>query len=169
MEPKLIQKNALLLAGLSFYGDPFANSDPWSEENQIGRLWQRMMRYITDHGDDLTWDPHGLPYYEVHLLSPETETHGLFEVFVGVEINSIEVLPLGLVARRLPACEYAVFTLEGQAILGDWEHDILAWLEENGCQEAYPYNFQYYDARFKGLSPVDESIIDVYVPIAAQP
>jgi predicted transcriptional regulator YdeE len=168
MEPKLIQEKALLLAGLSFYGDPFANSDPWSEENQIGRLWARLMQYIQDPGDDLDWDSHGLPFYEVHLFGPETETHGLFEVFVGMEIAGIEHLPYGLVAKHLPACRYAIFTLEGQAILGDWEREILAWLDANNYREAYSFNFQYYDQRFKGLDPVDESVIDVYVPVEAQ-
>ena len=165
MEPKLIQHEVLLLAGLSFYGDPFANSDPWSEENQIGRLWQRLMQYIEDHGNGLGWDPHGLPFYEVHLFNPHTETHGLFEVFVGMEIQSIAHLPFGLVAKRLPASCYAVFTLEGQVILGDWEREILAWLDENGYRETYPFNFQYYDERYKGLDPVDESVIDVYIPV----
>ena len=165
MEPNRINHEALLLAGLSFYGDPFTNSDPWSQENQIGRLWARLMQFIKDHEGDFARDPHGLPYFEVHLFGPETETHGLFEVFVGLEITNIERLPLGLVAKRLPACEYAIFTLEGQAILGDWEREILNWLEENRLQEADPYNFQYYDERFKGLDPVDGSVIDVYVPI----
>ena len=165
MEPKLRQHEALLLAGMSFYGDPFTNSDPWSEENQIGRVWQRFMQFIESIANRLAWDPHGAAYYEVHLFGPETETHGRFEVFVGMEIADVEHLPYGLVAKRLPACEYAVFTLKGQAIVGDWEGQILTWLDENGYREAYSFNFQYYDERFKGLDPVDESVIDVYVPV----
>ena len=167
MEPKIIQQEALLLAGMSFYGDPFASSDPWSEENQIGRVWQRLMRYIESHANDLAWDPLKTPYYEVHLFGPETEAQGLFEVFVGARIKALDRLPYGLVAKRLPASQYAVFTFKGRAIVDDWEREILTWLDQNGYQEAYPFNFQYYDERFKGLDPVDDSIIDVYIPIDA--
>jgi len=51
--------------------------------------------------------------------------------------------------------------------VGDWEQEILAWLDQNGYRESYPFNFQYYDARYKGLDSVDDSEIDVYLPIEA--
>jgi len=165
MEPILIDEGQLLLAGMSFYGDPFASSDPWSEENQIGRLWQRLIKFFEGHKAALSWDPMGLPYYEVHLYGPETESEGRFEIFVGSKISEIGQLPFGLVAKVLPAARYAVFTLKGQAITGDWEREILAWLEQNSYREAYPFNFQFYDERYKGLNPVDESVIDVYIPV----
>ena len=60
----------------------------------------------------------------------------------------------------------AVFTFEGQQINSDWPRMIYQeWLPNSGYQEAYRYNFQLYDQRFKGIDRLDESAIDVYVPI----
>ena len=39
-----------MLVGLSFYGDPFDTSGVWTEENHIGRTWQRLMSYLEQHG-----------------------------------------------------------------------------------------------------------------------
>ena len=41
MDPKIIEKATILLAGFSFYGNPFDTKDPWTEENEIGKVWQR--------------------------------------------------------------------------------------------------------------------------------
>jgi predicted transcriptional regulator YdeE len=167
MEATIIALEPILLAGLSFYGDPFNASDVWTEENQIGQLWQRFMKYLKHHQDELDETFQHGPFYEVHLYGPETESEGLFEVFVGSRIPGIEELPYHLMAKRLPSTQYAVFTLSGKEIVGDWEQEILAWLDQNGYRESYPFNFQYYDARYKGLDSVDDSEIDVYLPIEA--
>jgi hypothetical protein len=39
MEPRIIESNEIAIAGMVFYGDPFAVGDGWSEENEIGKLW----------------------------------------------------------------------------------------------------------------------------------
>ncbi len=165
MQTEIIHKDRIYLAGLSFFGDPFDTSNPWTEENQIGRLWQRFMDYLSSHAAAL--GDHFIPgaSYELHLYGPETEETGQFEVFVGMAMDDLAHLPLGLVGRALPAVTYAVFTLKGRAIVEDWDRDIAAWLDENGYEEAYLYNFQYYDSRFLGLGRVDDSALDVYVPI----
>ena len=165
MQPKIITEKSIILAGMSFYGDPFDTSNAWTEENQIGRLWQRLMRYFERNRDALSWDLHQTANYEVHIYGPETETEGLFEVFVGFKITDISLVPYDMVVKVLPPTGYAIFTLTGKAIFEDWEKEIRAWLDENSYQDAYPYNFQYYDQRFKGLDRIEESQIDVYIPI----
>lgn len=165
METKIVDETSIILAGMSFYGDPFDTSDAWSEENQIGRLWQRLMAYLESHQDSLQGDMVQGSSYEAHIYGPETETKGLFEVFVGLRIFEVEDVPYDLTVKVLPAATYAVFTLTGRAIIEDWETEMTAWLEQEGYKEAYPYNFQYYDARFKGMDRIDESQIDVYIPV----
>ena len=165
MDIKIIDEKLIILAGMSFYGDPFETSDAWSEENQIGRLWQRLMSYIENHQDSLSWNTHQGASYEVHIFGPEIDTQGLFEVFVGLQISEVAKIPYDLTVKVLPPTAYAVFTLTGKAIIEDWEREMMAWLGDNGYKEAYPYNFQYYDARFKGMDRIEDSQIDVYIPI----
>jgi AraC family transcriptional regulator len=167
MHPKIITSEALLLGGFSFFGNPFATKDPWNEENEIGRLWQRFITYGQKNqstlGPLLAQDS---VFYEVHLTHPDTPVTGEFEVFVGAAFTRLEGLPLQLVAKVLPPTQYAVFTIAGERIHGDWPHDIYEqWLPNSGYTSAHPFDIQYYDKRFKGMDNLVGSVIDVYVPI----
>jgi len=165
MKPIIVQKDEIALVGMSFYGDPFETSAGWTEENQIGHLWQRLMDYLSKNADTI---PHRLPIhasYEVHVYGPETMTKGLFEVFVGIPVEQIEAVPVDLLIKILPPSEYAVFTLEGEQISSDWHLEIDQWIAEVGYKHAQPFSIQYYDERFKGVDHIEESILEVYMPV----
>ena len=90
---------------------------------------------------------------------------GIFEVFVGVEVEKLEDAPVDLLAKMLPPAKYAVFTLNGAQITSDWPKTIQEWMLGSGYRQAHTYGFQLYDERFKGLDRIGESVLDVYVPI----
>ena len=166
MQPTIVQKEEIILVGISFYGDPFETSAGWTEENQIGRIWQRLMAYLAENPEAIQ---HRVPIqasYEVHVYGPETTTKGLFEVFVGIPVERLQAVPVDLLVKILPATEYAVFTLQGEQISSDWHLEIDQWIAEAGYQQSLPFSFQYYDARFKGVDQIEESILDVYMPVA---
>ncbi len=165
MQPTIVYLDEITLVGMSFYGDPFETSAGWTEENQIGRLWHRLMAYLAEHPDKIQ---HPVPIhasYEVHIYGPETMTKGLFEVFVGIAVEPLEVVPVDLLIKILPATHYAVFTLEGEQIASDWHLEINKWITAAGYQTVHPFSFQYYDERFKGLDALEESQLDVYMPV----
>jgi AraC family transcriptional regulator len=166
MEPTIIQKDHIFLLGFSFFGDPFETSAGWTEENEIGRLWNRFIAYFSEHGEQINHLKSADRMYEVHIYHKETEEMGHFEVFVGVEVERYEDPPVTLLAKILPATQYAMFTLEGEQITSDWPWELSAdWLPQRGLQMSHPFDFQLYDERFKGLDPIDESILEVYVPV----
>ncbi len=167
LEPtKIIERPRLLLAGFSFYGDPFAFSDGWSMDNEIGRLWQRFVAFFDAQDQRIPGMTDEEAMFEVHIEHPETPDKGLFEVFVGVAVQEWEDLPVELVVKVLPPTRYAVFTLRGKTITSDWGKEIYQeWLPQSPYRVAYPYSFQYYDERFKGLEQIEESTLDIYVPI----
>lgn len=104
--------------------------------------------------------------YEVHVYNEETMTTGVFEVFVGVELADVAQTPLDTVIKVLPATQYAVFTLHGQAIVGDWSKEIYqGWLPNSEYKLAHDFHIQYHDGSFKGFDRLDESSLDVYVPV----
>jgi len=165
MHPTILQESEILLVGLSFYGDPFDTSSVWTEENHVGRTWQRLMSYLGQHSSAIQHRAAPDVFYEVHIYGDETHTKGLFEVFVGVPVKRIEAVPIELSVKILPATSYAVFTLAGEAIFSDWVLHIDRWLVEAGYERSYPYSVQYYDPRFKGLDQIAESVLDVYMPV----
>jgi len=165
MEPKIVDKGQIVLLGVSFFGDPFETSGDWTEENEIGRLWKRFFK-LGQQLADIVPKMEDVVAYEVHIYNEETMSKGHFEVFVGVQVDSLAAVPVEAVIKILPPTCYAVFTLQGEQIVSDWTRDIYhGWLAESKYEEAYRYHFQQYDRRFKGLDHLDESVLDVYIPI----
>lgn len=166
MEPiDILEKSHIWLVGLSFFGDPFATSAGWTEENEIGRLWDRFMAYLSQHPHRIKHLVNREQAYEVHLEHKETRQTGHYEVFIGLEVAQLEDVPVELLVKVLPPVRYAVFTLKGQQIISDWDRTIGQWMSSTGYERAYPYGFQLYDRRFKGLDNIEESELDVYVPL----
>lgn len=166
MEPTMIiERDPIILLGFSFFGDPFATSAGWTEENEIGRLWSRFMAYTTQQGDRIKHVKDNTVFYEVHVENEETAFKGHYEVFVGVEVEKLEDVPVEVLIKMLPPAKYAVFTLKGEQITSDWPSMIYEWMLGSGYHQAHKYGFQLYDARFKGLENLDESELDAYVPI----
>ena len=162
MEQVVIRRHPrLLLAGFSFFGDPFHSHAGWTEANEIGRLWQRLLAY---------WQApeRGVPptvMYEVHIQNSETPRTGEFEVFVGYEVSSRDALPFELCLKHLPETTYAVFTLRGDQMQQD-EPLVDNWLRANGYRAGLPFFIQRYDERYRGLDRLEESELDFLVPIA---
>ncbi len=124
------------------------------------------MAYLTQHRDRIKHVLTDTVAYEVHIEHPETRLTGEFEVFTGLEVERLEDVPVELSVKILPPVTYAVFTLHGQQIASDWEKTIVSeWFSRSGYQSPYNYGFQLYDERFKGVQNIDESILDVYVPV----
>jgi AraC family transcriptional regulator len=166
VEPKIVQSGEMMLAGMVFYGDPFAVGGGWSEENEIGRLWTRFNEFWDRHHGAIRHviDPN--VGYEVHIEPEEYGETQCFYVMVGVEIAEIENLPLELSVKVLPAGTYALFTLRGSEVTSNWPEEIYRkWLPGSGYQEAFKYTVERYDGqRFKGMDD-PESELDILVPI----
>ena len=165
MEPRIVERGQMILVGFSFFGDPFAESAGWTEENEIGRLWNRFMAYMTDHGAAIPHVADENVAYEVHIESAETASKGHREVFVGVEVERLADVPVELSVKILPAATYAVFTLKGEQIASDWSMSIGEWLRRSTYEPVGNYGIQRYDERFQGLENLAESELEVYVPV----
>jgi len=165
MEPTMIEKPQMMLLGLGFFGDPFKLSGGWTEENEIGRLWKRFMAYLAQHRQHIQHITTDAVAYEVHVEHEETALTGEHEVFVGLEVDKLQDVPVELSVKVLPPTTYAVFTLEGEQITSDWHKMIYEWMSRSGYQSAHAYSVQRYDERFKDVQHIDESVLEVYVPV----
>jgi predicted transcriptional regulator YdeE len=165
MQPKIVESDQMILVGLGFYGDPFSESAGWTEENEIGRLWNRLMTYLAENPTAIQETIGKDVAYEVHVETTETPSTGYREVFVGVEVERLVDLPVELSAKILPATKYAIFTLKGEQIAGDWSMSIGEWMLESPYDPVGTYGIQRYDERFRGLDELAASELDIYVPI----
>jgi predicted transcriptional regulator YdeE len=166
MEPRIVTEKEWLVVGMSFYGDPFGQAAGWSEDNEIGRLCSRFIGFCSHNPTAIkhVLDPGA--FLEIHAETEETATKGFYEVFVGLRVEKLEHVPVECVSKVLPATQYAVFTLRGEQITSDWGKLIYTdWMPSSGYCVSHRYGIQYYDHRFKGLDRIEESALDVYVPI----
>jgi predicted transcriptional regulator YdeE len=166
METKIVYCERMHLIGFSFFGDPFAASGGWTEENEIGRLWTRFLAYVERHGSAVPSTANRETSYEVHIDHDETLEKGHYEVFVGIQSPTLEDLPVQLSIKVLPAGEYAVVTLRGDEITSDWSQLLYQeWLPDAGYRQAHGFMYELYDERFKGIDQLGDSEIEVYVPV----
>jgi predicted transcriptional regulator YdeE len=165
MDITFVSKQAVNLLGMSFYGDPFKEAGDWSMDNEIGRLSKRYMDFYTRNRSDIKSLLVSEDFYEVHIYTPETETRGYFEVFVGQQLARIEQLHLELSIKILPPAQYAVFNLVGEQIISDWYMDIDHLLAQKDWQRGGSYFFQVYDRRYKGIDRIAESELTAFIPV----
>jgi predicted transcriptional regulator YdeE len=165
MEPQIIERGELILAGMTFYGAPFASGEGWSSENEIGKLWGRFNALWDRARDQITGLVDPDTAYEVHVEPPEYEETQQFYVTVGVEVDRVSPSPLELAYRVLPATTYAVFTLVGDEIRSDWPKAIYKeWLPQSEYEEAFKFTIERYGPGFKGMDdPTSE--LEIMVPV----
>ncbi len=165
MDMDFVERPALMLMGMGFFGDPFRDAGDWSENNEIGRLSQRYMDFSAAHRDSLDRLLTSRDFYEVHIYNAETTVKGQFEVFVGQPVGAVEGVPLELSCKILPAGNFARVFLQGETIISDWYRDLDQELARQGRQRGQPFFFQVYDQRYKGLDRIAESELSAFIPV----
>jgi AraC family transcriptional regulator len=164
MSPKITQKKKIILVGMDFFGNPYEKAGGWSEQNAIGQLWKRFENFYQNKKDSIKHSVSESGYELWIDFEGEKETKNKY-IFVGVEVEKIEDLPLELIAKILPETRYAVFTLKGQKIKSDLPLIWKKWLPDAGLETSFDFMIEYYDnQRFKGMDNPD-SELDIYVPI----
>lgn len=91
-----------------------------------------------------------------------------FLYLYGVEVSKVEEVPQDLVAREVPASEYAVIVHKGTARKLEDTYKFIwqTWLPQSGYECAKSPLFEVYDERFILDGPhVDDSYMEIYVPI----
>ena len=171
MQVEFVERGPITLAGMSYYG-PLTGKG-WSRDNPIGQLWQRFNQFFDRtpaFAESRVVSP-GIGYEVGIWNEKEFQESKCFYVFVGVEVERLDGMPLELVGKVLPAGTHAHITPRGKEI-STWEHTFYEeWLSGSGyrVQAHDDYQFQiqaYEEGRFHGLGDkLEESEIDVYVPV----
>jgi AraC family transcriptional regulator len=166
MESVIKEVPQLVLAGFSFFGNPFHFSSDWTEENEIGRLWKRFMQYWPAHPEYFPPSAVQKGMLELHILHADSQKNGEYEVFTGILLEQARQMPAELSLKILPPITCAVFTLHGAEIQSDWAREIFTdWMAASPYESGANYSIEWYDERYKGLDRIEESVLDVYVPV----
>jgi AraC family transcriptional regulator len=116
MEVQFVERGPMTLAGMSYYGP--LTGEGWSHENPIGQLWERFNQFFDrtpGYSQGRAVKP-GIGY-EINIWNEEEyQESKCFYVFVGVEVNQLDDMPLEVVGKVLPAGTYAHLTPRGKEI-----------------------------------------------------
>jgi len=148
--PKIVKKDAFLVAGLRYEGK--------NQNNEIPAVWDKFINRINELGLDNTKP---IVAYGVSHGIPNAEP-GVFEYLSAVEVKSITNLPQGMVGWEMPAQTYAVFPVYGLTDLGRaYSYSLSEWLPQS--KEYISVDspvLEYYPETFD-----QDSILYIYIPI----
>ena len=102
MEPKIVNRPAFKVIGLSYVGK--------NEHGEIGQMWRRFNQRAHEIKSINDKEAFGLCFSTVEGGAKPGE----FEYVAGFEVAGKENLPDGMVYREVPAYKYAVFTHHGK-------------------------------------------------------
>jgi len=170
MQARIVERAQIVLAGMSFFGNPFSQASTWDVDNEIGSLWKRFLALLEASPDAIggRLGPREA-MYELHAYAPETPRTGRYEVFVGVEVVRSADIPLCCSLKIIPAGDYVLITARGREIRldwTDWSGSVSAQcLQPAGRAASGAFVLECYDRRFKGMERIEESELDFLVPL----
>jgi AraC family transcriptional regulator len=156
MQPRIENR-----AEFSIIGKQIATVGDGTNLKEIPMFWQK---YLQNKLCELV--PNKImPWKEYGLCADGDENSKCFIYMIGSEVTSTSEIPAGMVARKIPAATYAVFTARGpmpEAIQSVWKYAYGTWLPgQTEYSRANTEDFELYDERC--LQAIPE--VDIYIPL----
>jgi predicted transcriptional regulator YdeE len=159
MNPKVVQQTAFTVVGISART---SNAREMTTDGVIGKSWGRLMQE-----GSLSKIPNKADNKIVAVYTDYASDHnGEYTYILGAAVKSDAEVPAGMVAKRIPAGKYAVFTSEkgpAQKLVPE------LWMKINslpktavGGDRVYGADFEIYDER---ASDPQNLQMDVYLGI----
>jgi predicted transcriptional regulator YdeE len=159
LTPKIVEQAGFTVIGISART---TNAKEMSGQGVIGQQWARFMKEdllskIPDKVDSNT-----LAVYTDY----ESDANGAYTFMLGTKVSSAEDVPAGMVAKKIPAARYAVFTSEkgpvAKVVPETWSHIWALPKSAPGGSRAYQADFEVYDQR---AADSQNAQVEVYVGI----
>jgi predicted transcriptional regulator YdeE len=157
--PRVIQQSAFTVIGIS---TRTSNAKEISGQGDIGQLWARFMQ-----DGLLAKIPHKIDANILAVYTDyETDANGPYAYILGARVSSADNVPQGMVARKVPAGKYAVFTSgkgPAEKVVPDtWRRIWAVPKSSPGGNRTYLADFELYDQR---ATDPRNSQVDIYIGI----
>jgi AraC family transcriptional regulator len=151
MDTKIVRKPAFMVVGMSYVGN--------NQNQEIAQLWGQFNPRSIEI-KNILWDA----AYGVCIMKEGLE-EGAFEYVAGYEVNEVNQLPEGMVARLVPESKYIVFEHKGtlDKLRETYDNVFQVLLPQSGQKVTNLPTMEVYDEKFLIDSP--ESVFYIYVPI----
>jgi predicted transcriptional regulator YdeE len=159
MNPKVVQQSGFTMVGMAVRT---SNAKEMTADGLIGKQWARLMQEAV-----LAKIPNKADKSIVAVYTEYASDHnGDYTYVLGARVNSDTDVPAGMVAKKIPAGKYAVFTSEkgppAKVVPETWMRINSLPKTAVGGDRMYRADFEIYDERAADPQSV---VVDVYVGI----
>jgi predicted transcriptional regulator YdeE len=159
MTPKIVEEQGFTVIGVA---TRTTNAAEMSGKGVIGGQWDRFMKEGLLSKIPNKVDANILAVYTDY----ESDAHGAYTFLIGAKVSSSGNIPGGMVAKRVQAGRYALFTSEkgfvGKVVPETWGRIWAVPKSAAGGDRAYRSDFEVYDQR---AADPQNAQVDIYVGI----
>jgi predicted transcriptional regulator YdeE len=159
LTPKIVEQAEFIVIGISART---TNANEMSGKGVIGQAWGRFMSESLLSKIPNKVDSNVLAVYTDY----ESDANGAYTFILGAKVSSADNVPPGMVAKKIQAARYAVFTSEkgpvAKVVPETWSRIWALPKSAPGGSRAYQADFELYDQR---AADPQNSQVDVYVGI----
>ncbi len=157
--PKVVQQNGFTIVGIAVRT---RNAEQAAPERPIGKQWDRFFK-----DGVLAAIPNKANGNIVALYTEyATDKDGEYTYVLGARVTKVESVPVGMVAKNVPAGRYAVFTSEKgpvqKVVVEMWQKVWATPKSALGGERNYKADFEVYDQRAQNPA---EAVVDLYIGV----
>ena len=159
LTPKIVKGKEFTVVGIS---TRTTNAKEMSGKGAIAQQWDRFMKEGLLSKIPNRVDSNSLAVYTDY----ESDANGAYTFLLGARVSSADNVPSGMVAKKVPARRYAVFTSEkgfvGKVVFETWSRIWAVPKSAPGGNRAYQADFEAYDQR---AADPQNAQVDIYIGI----
>lgn len=158
METKIVEQKEFTIVGIEARTN---NSKEMAGTGVIPKQWDKFFKENISAKIPGKVDPNIVVVYSNY----QSDNRGDYDYLIGAKVNDASAIPSGMVAKRVPAGKYAVFTTAagpvGKVVSEKWQEILdLEGKSRLGGARAYKADFEIYDQR---SHDPQNSQVDVYI------
>jgi predicted transcriptional regulator YdeE len=157
--PRPVQQSGFTVVGIAVRTSNAAQTTP---EPPIGKQWERFFKEGVLAAIPNKADADIVALYTEYA----SDKDGEYTYVLGARVTKVDSVPAGMVAKNVPAGQYAVFTSERgpvqKVVVEMWQRVWAMPVSALGGSRTYKADFEVYDQRAQ--NPAD-AIVDLYVGV----
>jgi predicted transcriptional regulator YdeE len=159
MNPKVVEEIGFTVIGIA---ERTSNAKEMTGDGVIGKQWGRFMQ-----DNLLAQIPNKADSSIIAVITDyASDKDGEYTNVIGARVTSTAVVPPGMVAKKVPAGRYAIFTSDkgpvAKVVVGTWQRIWVVPKSEPGGDRAYKADYEVYDERAANPENVQ---VDVHIGI----
>ncbi len=158
MEYEIVETKSINVIGVKAQASFITNGQVTS---QLAKQFMPRLKEITNRKDNYSLSLQNYNGFNIVNLSPTTS----FEKWIGVEVNSLDIIPEGLETLKITSGKYLVIDFKGSIpqFMQLWQHIHLDWLPKSEFELDDRPHFERLPFSYNPTQEVNEE--EIWIPV----